>query len=171
MMPVAKARARSQGLANLGLDPEIMGLSEKFGRMSSLVDEVQRRIEAEYSALGSQDEAAALGLAGMPPPPPPQQQQQALPSQAAPIVPAGAPVPQQQGWPWPSSVPQHGAQQQVQQRHALHQQPQQPHLHQHASPQYPQQQYPQYPQQQYPQQQQQQQQQPAQPPPHTWRQR
>ncbi|KAF6261069.1 hypothetical protein COO60DRAFT_1700022 [Scenedesmus sp. NREL 46B-D3] len=54
--PIAKARARAQGLASLGLDPEIMSLSEKFGQLSGLVDEVQRSMEAQY---GLQDGALA----------------------------------------------------------------------------------------------------------------
>jgi hypothetical protein len=63
--PIAKARARANGLASLGLDPEIMALSEKFGRLSGLVDEVQQRVEAQYGLMGSLDEAAAYGqLAG-----------------------------------------------------------------------------------------------------------
>lgn len=59
--PVAKARARANGLASLGLDPEIMALSEKFGRLSGLVDEVQQRMEAEYGLMGSMDDQAAYG--------------------------------------------------------------------------------------------------------------
>eukprot|EP00879_Flechtneria_rotunda_P005801 GHRR01006104.1.p1 GENE.GHRR01006104.1~~GHRR01006104.1.p1 ORF type:complete len:367 (+),score=185.10 GHRR01006104.1:1796-2896(+) len=49
--PVAKARARAQGLASLGLDPQIMALSEKFEQMGSLVDEVQQHMEARYGLL------------------------------------------------------------------------------------------------------------------------
>jgi hypothetical protein len=64
--PVAKARARANGLASLGLDPEIMALSEKFGRLSGLVDEVQQRVEAQYGLMGSLDEAAAYGQLGGP---------------------------------------------------------------------------------------------------------
>lgn len=60
--PVAKARARTHGLANLGWDPEILALSEKFGRLNRLVDEVQQRMEAQYGLIGSLDDAAALGL-------------------------------------------------------------------------------------------------------------
>lgn len=59
--PVAKARARANGLASLGLDPEIMSLSEKFGRLSGLVDKVQQRMEAEYGLMGSMDDQAAYG--------------------------------------------------------------------------------------------------------------
>lgn len=59
--PVAKARARASGLASLGLDPEIMAMSEKFGRLSGLVDEVQQRMEAQYGLMGSMDDQAAFG--------------------------------------------------------------------------------------------------------------
>lgn len=65
--PVAKARARSRGLASLGLDPEIMSLSEKFGKMSQLVDEVQQQMEAQYGlthldATYMPGDAAAMGM-------------------------------------------------------------------------------------------------------------
>lgn len=114
--PVAKARARASGLASLGLDPEIMALSEKFGRLSGLVDEVQQRMEAQYGLMDSMDDQAALGQ---------------LPRSAAGT--AGTPwsagmrlaagpqhVPQQplqmgsQAWP-PLQQPQQGMQQQPQQ--------------------------------------------------------
>jgi hypothetical protein len=65
--PVAKARARANGLASLGLDPEIMGLSEKFGKLSGLVDEVQQRMEAQYGSMASWDDAAAYGQLPMSP--------------------------------------------------------------------------------------------------------
>lgn len=68
--PVAKARARARGLATLGLDPEIMALSEKFGKMANLVDEVQQHMEAQY---GLQD-GSLRGMPGIQ-----QQQQQQLP--------------------------------------------------------------------------------------------
>jgi hypothetical protein len=71
--PVAKARARASGLASLGLDPEIMALSEKFGRLSGLVDEVQQRMEAQYGLYGS-DWDASLG--GQLPPSPATNRQQ-----------------------------------------------------------------------------------------------
>lgn len=65
--PVAKARARANGLASLGLDPQILAMSEKFGRLSSLVDEVQQRVEAQYGLMGSLDDAAAYAQIFAPP--------------------------------------------------------------------------------------------------------
>lgn len=102
--PVAKARARASGLASLGLDPEIMALSEKFGRLSGLVDEVQQRMEAQYGLYGS-DWDASLG--GQLPPSPAAgrqqgpsrlaagQQQPQQPMQQAPLQMGPGPWPQQ----------------------------------------------------------------------------
>lgn len=59
--PVAKARARTHGLANLGWDPEILALSDKFGRLNRLVDEVQQRMEAQYGLIGAADTTSSLG--------------------------------------------------------------------------------------------------------------
>jgi hypothetical protein len=127
--PVAKARARAHGIANLGLDPQILSLSEKFGQLSGLVDEVQQRMEAQYGLMGSLDDAAAYvqqqlsmpGAGGSPAPGPaltgpagpggfqqqPPLQQQQPPLQQAPPWPQQQQG-QQQGRPWPQQQQQQG---------------------------------------------------------------
>lgn len=119
--PVAKARARASGLASLGLDPEIMALSEKFGRLSGLVDEVQQRMEAQY---GLMDWDASFG--GQLPPAPAAGRQQG-PSRLAPGQ--QQPQPMQQATPqvgpgaWPQQ-PRQRTQQPPRQQQALQQPPQ-----------------------------------------------
>jgi hypothetical protein len=58
--PVAKARARLYGLATLDSDPDITTLSEKFGRMSQLVEEVQQQMEVRYGLVGDVSTMAAV---------------------------------------------------------------------------------------------------------------
>lgn len=107
IQPVAKARARAHGLFNLGLDPQILSLSEKLGQLSGLVDEVQQRMEEQYGAMGSLDDAMYAQLsqqvdttsrpfaavqtkAGYQDLPPSQQQLQTRHHQQAPITPYAA---------------------------------------------------------------------------------
>lgn len=120
--PVAKARARASGLASLGLDPEIMALSEKFGRLSGLVDEVQQRMEAQYGLMdwdasfgGQLSPAPAAGRQQGPSRLAAVQQQPQHMQQATPQVGPGA---------WPQQPRQRTQQPPRQQQQALQQPPQ-----------------------------------------------